>query len=82
MKIAERLVLQMSTNDAVVAEAQTASQKQQRGDEPINLGKPLSNIHRVFRRTSALLQLSREFGQALRFCDSEKESPCLTGVHQ
>jgi hypothetical protein len=40
MKIAELLVFQMGVNDAVVAGAQTASRKQHRGDEPIDLGKP------------------------------------------
>jgi hypothetical protein len=39
MKITERLVFQMSTNDAVMVGTQAPSRKQQRGDEPIDLGK-------------------------------------------
>ena len=60
MKIAERLVFQMGVNDTVMPGAQTASRKQQRGDEPIDLSKsPLQFPQSVFR-SAALLQLSRE----------------------
>ena len=67
MKIAERLIFQLGANDAVMPGAQTASRKQQRGDEPIDLGKsPLQYPQSVFR-SSALFQLSRELGKP---CDS------------
>ena len=67
MKIAERLVFQMGVSDPVVAGAQTASRKQQRGDEPIDLGKPPLYYPQSVFRSSAPFQLSRELGKP---CDS------------
>ena len=67
MRFTERLIFQLGANDAVMPGAQTASRKQQRGDEPIDLSKsPLQYPQSVFR-SSALFQLSRELGKP---CDS------------
>ena len=81
MEVTERLVFQMGVNDAVVAGAQTASRKQQRGDEPIDLDKPPLYYPQSVFRSSALLQLSRELSKP---CDSAilRKVLCVHGAHQ